>query len=60
MCDNTADDFLLALKLVPDWFVTSKMIKKPYNTFFADGYLSFFDEGFGNVTIFVREVGLIV
>ena len=43
MCDNTADDFLLVLKFVPDWFVTSKMIKKPYNTFF---------------TIFGRKVGI--
>ena len=58
MCDNTADDFLLALKFVPDWFVTIKMIKKPYNTFFANDYLPFFDEGFGNVTIFGRKVGI--
>ena len=29
MCDKAADDFLRALKSVPDCFVTSKMIKKP-------------------------------
>ena len=28
MCDEAVDDSLAALKLVPDWFVTSKMIKK--------------------------------
>ena len=27
MCNNTVDDFLPALKFVPDWFVTRKMIK---------------------------------
>ena len=28
MCDEAVDDSLAALKLIPDWFVTSKMIKK--------------------------------
>ena len=28
MCDKPVDDSLAALKLIPDWFVTSKMIKK--------------------------------
>ena len=27
MCDETVDDCLTALKFIPDWFVTSKMIK---------------------------------
>ena len=27
MCDKVVDDSLAALKLIPDWFVTSKMIK---------------------------------
>ena len=31
MCDETVDDSLAALKLIPDWFVTSKMIKKVFN-----------------------------
>ena len=32
ICDETeaVDDSLAALKLIPDWFVTSKMIKKLY------------------------------
>ena len=29
MCDEAIDNSLAALKLIPDWFVTSKMIKKP-------------------------------
>ena len=28
MCDGAAGDSLAALKLIPDWFVISKMIKK--------------------------------
>ena len=27
MCDEALDDFLRSLNFVPDWFVTSKMIK---------------------------------
>ena len=27
-CGEIIDDSLAALKLIPDWFVTSKMIKK--------------------------------
>ena len=33
ICDKVADDFLPALKFVPDWFVTSKMIKKTFYCF---------------------------
>ena len=28
MCDEAVDDSLATVKLVPDWFVTIKMIKK--------------------------------
>ena len=28
MCDEAVDDSQSALKLIPNWFVTSKMIKK--------------------------------
>ena len=30
MCDEAVNYSLAALKLIPDWFVTSKMIKKVY------------------------------
>ena len=33
---------LAALKLVPDWFVTSKLIKKIYTALYADDGLLFF------------------
>ena len=36
LCDETADDFLPTLDVVPDWFVTSKVIKKLFTTLYAD------------------------
>ena len=30
MCDKAVDDSLAGLNLIPDWFVTSKMIKKHF------------------------------
>ena len=32
MCDRAVDDCLAALRFVPDWFVTSKIIKKFFTT----------------------------
>ena len=43
MCDRVVDPSLLALKFVPDWFVTNKMIKKLDSTVFSDNYLVFGD-----------------
>ena len=36
MCDEAVDDSLAALKFIPDWFVTSKIIKKLYTAIYAD------------------------
>ena len=36
MCDEAIDDCLIALKLVPAWFVTSKMIEKSVFVLYAD------------------------
>ena len=36
MCDETVDDSLGALKLIPDWFVTSKIIEKIFSPFYVD------------------------
>ena len=35
MCDEAVDDCLAALKFIPDWFVTSKMIKKLFSDLYA-------------------------
>ena len=42
MCSKSVDDFLPALKLVPDWFVISKMIKKLLTVLFADEKILYF------------------
>ena len=36
MCDEAVNDCLLALKLIPDWLVTSKMLEKFNNTLHAN------------------------
>ena len=59
MCDKTVDDFLPTWKFVPDWLVTSKMIKKLYNTVFADDDILFFVEDSGNVSFLSDEMGIL-
>ena len=51
VCDKAVDDFLAALKFVPDLFLTSKMIGKLRNALFADDDIIFFDEDSDNVTL---------
>ena len=41
MCDEAVDDCLVAIKFVPDWFVTSEMIKKLFTALYADGNILF-------------------
>ena len=36
MCDEAVDDYLVRLKLILDWFATSKMIKNLYTLLRAD------------------------
>ena len=35
MCDEAADDSLAALKLIPEGFAKSKMVKNLYTAFYA-------------------------
>ena len=60
MCDEAVDDFLAALKLVPDWFVTIKMIKKLYSAQYANDDLIFFDENSCDVTFCCDEMGILI
>ena len=48
MFDKAIDNFLTALKFIPDWLFMSKMIKKLHGTLFADYYILFFDEDTGS------------
>ena len=48
MCDETVDDSLAALKFIPDWFVTSKIIKKLLPALYVDDNILYFNEDSGN------------
>ena len=58
MCDKAADNFLLVLKFISDWFVTSKMIEKGDSAVFSNDYIVFGDLGFNFVTFFSSDVCL--
>ena len=48
MCNKAVDDFLTGLKFVPDWFATSKMIKKLVTALYADTNILYFNEDSDN------------
>ena len=62
MCDEAIDTSLLALKFVPDWFVTNKMLEKLDVVFSNDDmdldYKNFFSDGIGIVTIDLNNINL--
>ena len=58
MCDEAAADFLAALKLIFNWFVTSKMIKKLYTLLYADDGLLFYENS-GDVIFCCNEIGIL-
>ena len=58
MCNDAVDDCLTASKFVPDWFVTSKMIKNLCTALYGDDGLVLFDEDSGNVTFCCNEMGI--
>ena len=59
MCDEAVDDSLAALKLIPDWFVISKMIKKRFTALYADENTLYFNEDSGNVVLSLNEMGIL-
>ena len=58
MCDEAVDDSLAALKLIPDWCVANKVIKKFYIAFYSYHGLLFFDEDSGDVTFCCNKMGI--
>ena len=57
MCDEAVDDSLATLKLIPDRFVTSKMIKNLFTALYADENILYFNEDSGNV-VFKKDFEL--
>ena len=59
LCDIAVNDFLPELKLVPDWFVSNKMLEKLHTTLFADDDIAFFHEDSGSVTHFSNKIDIL-
>ena len=55
MCDKAVDDFLPTLNFLPDWFVTSKMLKRISACLYADENILYFGEGFGNFVFIIMK-----
>ena len=47
------------MKLIPDWFVTSKMIKKLFTALYEDKNILYFNEDFGNAVFNYNEMGIV-
>ena len=59
MCDKAVDVCLAALKFVPDWFVTSKMIKILFTALCADENILYINEDSGNVVFICNGMGIL-
>ena len=59
MCDEAVDDCLPALTFIPDWFVTSKIIKKLFTALHANENILQFIEDSGNVVFISNELGIL-
>ena len=58
MCDKAVDYCLATLKLVPYWFVTSKIIKIVFTDFYTDESILYFNEDSDNVVIICNGMGI--
>ena len=62
MYGKAVDDSLATnsqLTLIPDWFLTSKMIKELFTALYADVNLLYFREDSCNVEFFCNENGIL-
>ena len=55
MWDEAVDDFLIALKFIPDWFVTSKMLEKFDNALHGKNDILFYNGGFYKITFIANQ-----
>ena len=60
MCDEAVDDCLAALKIIPDWFVTSTIFQKLDNALHANDDTLFYDEDFDKVTFIANQRHILV
>ena len=60
MPDEAFVDSLAALKLIPDWFVTSKMIKLLFTTLYTDENILYFDEDSANIRFLCNKMVFLI
>ena len=56
MCNEAVADFIATLKLIPDWFVTSEIIKKIFVALCAGENILYFNEDSENVAFHCNEM----
>ena len=59
MGDEIIDDFLATLKLIVDWLVTSKMIKKLFTPLYTDENIFYFNEDSGHDILNCNGFGIL-
>ena len=59
MCGKAVDDSLAALKLIPDWFATSKIFKTLFTVLYADENILYFNGDSGNFLFSCNEMGIL-
>ena len=59
MCDKAVDNCMAALKLVPHWLVTSKMIKKIFTDLYVDENIVYFNEYFSSAVFNCNEMDIL-
>ena len=60
MCDETADDCLAALKLAPNWFVTSEMIQNYFTVLYVDENILYFNEECDDSVFNCNGMGILI
>ena len=57
--DKTVDNSPGSLKLIADWFVTSKSIKELFIALYADENILYFNEDSRDLVFFCNEMGIL-
>ena len=60
MPDEAFVDSLAALKLNPDWFVTSKMIELLFTTLYTDENILYLDEDSANIRFLCNKMVFLI
>ena len=59
MCHEAVHDSLVALKLILDWFVTSKTVNELLIALYADENILYFNKDSGNIVFSCNEMGIL-